>query len=131
MKTQNAKHAVMGFSLIEAMMFIVVAGIMMTTLLIATNTVLLGSPQINNQNIAVETARMCLEWFLGQRLLNGYSSYSCPSTPTSTACYAPSGFNVSTSISCATWYSDTNYYKVTVSVTGRAKASLSMQLGSY
>lgn len=120
-----------GFTLIEVLVFIVVSSLLMSVLLLGSNNALRSSPSAHNQWVAVQTARRCMEWFLDQRRLKGYTSLTCPSTPVASACVAPSGFNVTNSISCTTWNSDTGYKTVTVSVTGLGSASLSVMLGAY
>jgi len=120
-----------GFSLIEVLVFIVVTSLMMSTFLLGANTAMKNSPTLHQQWVAMQTARQCMEWYLDQRRLNGYASLTCPSTPTDAACSAPSGLSVSTSISCTTWNSDTEYKTITVTVSGNANASLSAQIGDY
>ena len=125
------RKAIAGFTLIEAVIFIIVTGLMMNTFIVGTRTLLANSPKVHNQKIALDTARGCMEWYLGQRLLSGYSVYACPSTPTSTNCSAPTGFSVATNITCSTINSDANYKTITVSVTGLASASLTTLVGNY
>ncbi|TAK74631.1 MAG: type II secretion system protein [Gammaproteobacteria bacterium] len=120
-----------GFTLIEMVIFIVVTSLLMTTILLGANQALRSTPSIHNQWVAVQVARRCAEWFLQQRRLMGYSALSCPSTPSASACSAPSGFSVSTSVSCTTWNSDTAYKTITVTVGGAANATLAVQVGDY
>ncbi len=47
------------------------------------NTVLRRSPTTHFQQVALQTAQQCMEWFVGQRHLNGYDAFTCPSTPVS------------------------------------------------
>ena len=103
----------------------------MNVLLLGSVTALRSSPTIHHQWVAIQTARQCMEWYIEQRRLNAYSAYSCPSSPTASACSAPSGFGVSTSITCTTWNSDANYKTITVTVSGLAHASLAAQIGDY
>jgi len=120
-----------GFTLIEALVFIIVSSLLISVLLLASVTALRNSPAIHQQWVAIQVARQCMEWFLEQRRLNGYTTLSCPSTPSASACTAPSGFSVSTSVSCTTWNSDTSYKTITITVSGLAYASLSAQIGNY
>lgn len=120
-----------GFTLIEVLVFIVVSGLLMSTILLSATTALRESPSVHQQWVALQTARQCMEWFLDQRRLNGYAILSCPSTPSATACSAPSGYSVSTSVTCTTWNSDTEYKTITVTVSGLASASLSTQIGNF
>lgn len=120
-----------GFTLIEVLVFIIVSSLLLSTLLLGANNALRKSPTLHNQWIALETAKRCMEWFVDQRRINGFASLTCPSTPSPTACSAPTGFSVSTSIACTTWNSDSEYKTVTVSIAGLAPLSLTMQLGNY
>jgi type II secretory pathway pseudopilin PulG len=120
-----------GFTLIEILVFIIVSSLVMTTLLLSGVSSLRQAPGIHQREIALQTARRCMEWFLQQRRLNGYNALSCPSTPSASACTAPSGYAVSTSISCTAWNSDSGYKIITVSVSGLASTSLTAQIGNY
>lgn len=120
-----------GFTLIEILVFIVVTSLVMSTLLVAAITSMRNAPTTHQQWVAIQAAQQCMEWFLDQRRLNGYSSLTCPSTPSPSACSAPTGYTVSSSIACTTWNSDSNYKTITVSVTGLAQVSLSTQIGDY
>lgn len=120
-----------GFTFIEIIVFIIVSGLLMSTILFATITVARSTPALQQQRAAQQTARKCMEWYLQQRRLNGFTSLTCPSSPTATACSAPTGYAVNTSIACTTWNGDTSYKTITVTVTGRANATLSTQIGDY
>jgi len=120
-----------GFTLVEILVFLVVSGLLMTTILLAAENALRKAPSIHQQWTALQTARGCMEWLLEQRRLNGYSVYGCPSTPSISACPVPSGYSVSASVSCTTWSSDSAYKTITVSVTGNAGTTLSTQVGDY
>lgn len=120
-----------GFTLIEILVFIIVSSLLMSTLLLGANTALRSSPTVHQQWVAMQVAKKCMEWFLDQRRLNGYSTLTCPSTPTASACTAPSGFSVSNSVACTTWNSDTSYKTITVTVSGLSSASVSTQIGDY
>jgi Tfp pilus assembly protein PilV len=120
-----------GFTLIEVLVFIIITGMVMTTLLKSAETALRKTPTTHYQLVALHTAQQCMEWFVGQRHLISYASITCPSTPAPTACTAPAGFTVSTSIACTTRTSDANYKTITVTVAGNANASISSLIGSY
>ena len=120
-----------GFTLIEALVFIVVSGLLLSVLLLGSVTALRKAPNVHQQWLAMQLARQCMEWFIEQRRLNGYTTFSCPSTPSASACAAPSGFSVNTSVSCTTWNSDTHYKTITITVSGLANTSLSAQVGDY
>lgn len=132
MKKSNSRHERQaGFTLIEILIFIIVSGLLMNTLLLGSTIALRSIPNIHQQWVALQSARKCMEWYVMQRRLNGYSSLSCPSSPTAGACAVPSGYSVSTNIACTTWNSDTDYKTITVTVSGLATASLSVQVGNY
>ncbi len=120
-----------GFTLIEILLFIVISSFLMTIIILSATTALQKSPSTHQQWDALQAARGCMEWFLDQRRLNGYSTLSCPSTPSTTNCNAPSGYTITASVNCTTYSSDTNYKTITVSVSGLASASLSAMIGSY
>lgn len=120
-----------GFTLIEVLVFIIVTGLVMTTILRGAIVALRESPEAHDQLVALQTAKRCMEYYLDQRRLNGYTALSCPSTPTAAACAAPSGFTVSNSVACTTWNGDTEFKTITVTVAGRSNAVLTAQIGDY
>lgn len=120
-----------GFTLIEVIIFIVVISIMMSAIFLALTTSLQKLPLIYNNTIATQTAKSCIEWFLGQRRLNGYAAFSCPSTTVPTFCAAPTGFTLSVNVACTTINSDANYKTITVTVSGKGNATLSTLVANY
>lgn len=120
-----------GFTMIEIIVFIVVTGLLVSTMLLGAYQSLQKAPEVHQQVVALQTAERCLEYFLGQTRMNGYATLSCPSTPSATACAAPSGFSVSTSVTCTTWNSDSNFKTITVSVSGASSVSLSTMVGNF
>jgi len=119
-----------GFTLIEMILFIVVTAILANTIILVLNTSL-KTPAIMQNTIAKQTAQQCIEWFIGQRHLNGYSSIACPSSTIPTFCSSPSGYTLSVNIQCTTVNSDANYKTITVSVTGNGNASLATLIANY
>lgn len=123
-----------GFTLIELIIFIVIAGIIASMLFTSYLTILRRSPVINQQIDATQIATRCMEWYLGQRFINGFSSLTCPSTSTPTFCSAnlPTGYTINANVSCATLYSDsTNYKTITVNVSGAGSSTLSTIITNY
>ncbi len=120
-----------GFTLIELLVFIIISGLLMSVMLLGANTALRNIPSDQKQMVAIQTARRCMEWFVEQARLKGYGQLTCPSTPTISACTVPTGYSITNTISCTTWNSDTNYKTITVSVTGLAPATFSLQIGEY
>ena len=113
-----------GFTLIELILFIIVSGLLASTLSIAFIESLQKLSTIRQEVIALQTAKQCMEWFIGQNNLNGYTSLTCPSTPSPSLCRAPSDYSISNSITCTTLNSDSNYKTITVTVSGLGDATL-------
>lgn len=121
-----------GFTLIELVLFIVVTGILASTILLVLVNTALKTPIDRQQVIALENAQQCMEWYLGQRALNGYSSITCSASPsTPTICVLPSGYNFSNSITCTTLSSDPSYKLITVTVSGAGDATLTSLIADY
>lgn len=125
MKGQN------GFTLIEVVLFIAVTTIMMSALFLAFTTSLQKTPITYNNTIATQTAKACIDWFIGQRRLNGYTAFTCPSTAVPAFCTAPTGFTLSVNITCTTINSDANYQTITVTVGGSGDANLTTLVANY
>jgi type II secretory pathway pseudopilin PulG len=119
-----------GFTLIELIMFIIVTSILATTILLAFVTALNKTPVVLQNMIADQVAKQCMEWFVGQRRMNGYNSITCNST-TPTFCSAPSGYTISTSCNTTTISGDSNYETIAVTVSGLGNASLSYLMAVY
>jgi type II secretory pathway pseudopilin PulG len=124
-----------GFTLIELIIFIVVTAVLGLTVFMAANNALLNLSKTLYQTVASETARQCMEYYIGQRRLNGYNTLdgaNCTSPLTlPSLCSAPSGYTlvancINTSIS-----GDNNYNTITVSVTGQGGANLTYLIGRY
>ena len=120
-----------GFTLIEILVFLVVSSLLMSVMLLGATTALNKRPSVHNEWVALRTAQSCMEWYLDQTRLNGYTALTCPSSPTASVCSGPTGYNISTSVSCTTWNSDTTYKKITVTVSGLSNATASVQIGKY
>jgi type II secretory pathway pseudopilin PulG len=121
-----------GFSLIEVIIFIVITSILSIVIIMPVVITLQKSPLNRQQMIALQTAQQCMEWYLGQRRMNGFSGITCSASPsTPTMCTLPSGYSFSNSITCTTINSDTNYKLITVSVTGIGDATLKSLIADY
>lgn len=120
-----------GFALMELLVFIIVTSLLMSTILFSAINGLHSAPTAHQEMVAMQTANRCLEWYIQQRRLKGFTTFSCPSTPAAGLCVAPSGYSVSASVTCTTWNSDTTYKTVTVTVSGKGNATASVQLGDY
>jgi prepilin-type N-terminal cleavage/methylation domain-containing protein len=122
-----------GFTLIELVIFIVVIGILAGSILASFNTILRGTARINYQTSATGYAVKCLEWFLGQRHLGGFDNIGCNSTVPN-FCNVPSGYTISTNVSCtANYYNDADHYKtITTTISGElGGANLSLIIADY
>ena len=121
-----------GFSLIEIIIFIVIMAIIAVVILSTYTRSLKGVYIEHPQTIAIKAATTCMEYFLGQRYLNGYSAISpCPSSVVPIFCTSnmPSGYNVSTT--CEADLNDVNYKIITVTVSGQGNAALSLLFANY
>jgi len=123
----------LGFTLIELVIFIVLTGIVWRTILMGFNIVGRYMPAQQQQIIATQTATQCMEWFLGQRYIKGFSSIPCPSVTTPSFCTAlvPVGYTISTMVAATTIGGDSNYKTVKVKVTGLGTAALSTLFADY
>ncbi|EKE01538.1 MAG: hypothetical protein ACD_21C00107G0016 [uncultured bacterium] len=122
-----------GFTLMELVIFIVIMGILAASILTSFNTVLRGTGRTNYQTSATGYAVKCLEWFLGQRSLVGFNNISC-NTTVPNFCTVPSGYTITTNVSCAeSYYGDTGNYKtITATVSGDlGGANLSTIIANY
>jgi len=120
-----------GFTLIEIILFIIITGLLASTLLLSFYTALRKVPTIHQEMIATQSAQTCMDWIIGQRFLNGLSSVACPSTTTPAFCTAPSGYTISVNIVCTTISSDSTYETATVTIGGAGDAVLSTLLAAY
>jgi type II secretory pathway pseudopilin PulG len=120
-----------GFTLIELLLFIVITSILAKTILVFFGAELKSNPTVHNQLVAIETASQCMEWFVGQNSLNGYSSITCPSAVVPAFCTTPAGFTLAVACAATTIASDTNYKTITVTISGNADLVLTTILGQY
>jgi type II secretory pathway pseudopilin PulG len=120
-----------GFTLIEILILLVVLGILGSTMVLTLMNTVQKTPLMLTDAVALQTARQCMEWFTGQRQLNGYTSFSCPSSAVPSFCTSPSGYTLSVSLTCTTISGDANYQTLTVTVSGNGNATLSTLFASY
>lgn len=114
-----------GFTLIELVLFIIILSILAKTILLALYIGTTKAPATHQNIIARQAAIKCMEWFVGQRRLNGYTSLTCPDTITPSFCTVPNGFTINVNTSCTTINTDANYKTITVTVSGLGDATLS------
>ena len=120
-----------GFTLIEVLILLVVSSLLASTILLTIGTAAQKMPGLSQNTIALQSARKCIEWFIGQRRLNGYSSVTFPSSTVPTFCTKPSGYTLTVNIVCTTINTDANYKTITVTVGGLGNAALSTLIASY
>lgn len=130
MKKQSNNTKQQGFTLIELVMFIVVTGILATAILLSFVTAMSKTPIILQNTIAMQTARQCMDWFIGQRRMNGYSSITCNSTVPA-FCTTPTGYTLTSSCSTTTLSGDSNYETITITVGGPGAATLNLLMAKY
>ena len=129
MKT-HFKHS-SGFTLIEIVIFVVATAILAAAVLTAGRTGLISAPATSNQISANMLAQQCMEYLLGARLLSGYDTFTCPSTPSGTLCNSPSGYTVTPNVVCTTLSGSANFKTLTVTVSGNGNAVLKTLIANY
>ena len=119
----------MGFSLIELVIFIVVIGITLPSIVTMLTIVLNNTNAVQQQSPAIESVSQCLEWYLNK----SYLAITCPSSSVPAFCSAPSGYSIVVNVTCLTKYGDaaSNYKQITVTVNGLGKATNSLIMANY
>lgn len=124
-----------GFTIIELVIFIVITSILGTVIVLAIVNALLKMSSVSQQNVATQTARQCMEYYLGQRRLNGYSTLNganCTAPLTLPAiCSVPTGYTLVVNCVNTTISGDSNYNTITATVTGSGSAILTYLIGKY
>ena len=122
-----------GFSLIEAVIFIVVTGLILAALAVAFAAPLRTSPQAGELDRLAELAQQRLELILAQRRAAGFAAFAdpCVPGPGPAECGPVAGYTVTSSIA-AGWTDPANYKVITVNVTGASlTASASALVANY
>lgn len=120
-----------GFTLIELVIFIMITGVMASTILLTFRQTLKATPAQHNNYIAFQSARACLDGMLGEKGMFGYFFFTCPSTTVPGNCLAPSGYTMAVTTACTTLNGDNQYKTITVAVTGNGSATLTALIASY
>jgi type II secretory pathway pseudopilin PulG len=122
-----------GFTLIEVVIFIVVAGVLVAGLIVALGSSLRGSTQAGQTDLAAEIAQARLELILAQKRATSFAAFAdpCNPGPGPAACTPPNGYAVTSSIVTGWGGDPTNYKVVTVSVTGSFAASATALVSNY
>ena len=108
-----------GFTIIELSVFLAVLGIIASLIALSYSSLLRSSSFVSMQNIANHTATKCLDFYIGEKFINGFNSnylnLASPSIPP--MCIAPAGYTVATLVEQEIINGDNqNYKKVTVTV---------------
>lgn len=119
-----------GFNMIELLVFIIIVGLFSNVGLLAIRTISTNTPVAHQALVAMQSARQCIEWYAGQRAVNGYSSISCPSSTVPAFCTVPSGYTIATNVTCTTINGDANYQTIVVTVGGKGNASLTLLIAA-
>lgn len=118
-----------GFSLIEAIVFIVVLAVLLGGLVVAFTSPLGQSPQAGQLDMAAELAQQRMELILAQRRAVGFVAFADP-CPGPAICTPPAGYAVSSSI-VGGWTDPANFKIVTVNVTGLTALTVTALVANY
>jgi hypothetical protein len=118
---------------VEAIVFIVVAGVLTAGLTAALVTLLRDAPQAGRLDRAAELAQQRMELILGQRRAAGFAAFAdpCVPGPGPAICTPPAGYAVSSSIVTGWGADPANYKVVTVTVTGPASLTATALVANY
>ncbi len=133
MKRQEFSAALAaGFSLIEAVVFIVVIGVLMAGLTTALVSPLRTSPTAGQIDLATEIAQQRMELILGQRRATSFATFVDPCLAAPPAiCTPPAGYAVAVNIAGNWLGGDTNYRVITVNVTGTFAVTATALVANY
>lgn len=122
-----------GFSLVEAIVFIVVLGVLLAALVTAFSSSLRTSPTAGQIDLATELVQQRLELIAAQHRAAGFAAMAdpCVPGPGPAACSPPAGYTVTSSIAAGFGGDPVNYKVVTVDVTGPWSASGSVLVANY
>lgn len=126
------KKNMLGFSLIELVIFIVIIGIIVSGVFLAFSTTLQKTSATNPQTIANELASARMDIILGWRRNNGFSAVSsdpCASGPPAVCAIASgiTGYTVTVTINPYSVGADSNYKLIDVLVTGPQNARTNLK----
>ena len=128
--TPTIRPPAAGFTLVEVVIFIVIAGVLSAGLIIAMGSSVLGTSQAGQTDMAAEIAQARLELILAQRRNVGFATFADP-CPGPAPCTAPTGYAVSSSIVTGWGGDPTNYKVVTVNVTGYFSTTATALVANY
>ena len=119
-----------GFSLLEAIVFIVVLAVLLGSLAASFNSSLRLSPQAGQIDVAAELAQQRMELILAQHRAAGYAAMADP-CPGPAVCTPPAGYTVTSSMAAGFAGDPSNYKIVTVDVTGTGTARVTALVANY
>lgn len=125
-----------GVTLVELVVFIVVASILAVGLTASFTASVRGTPVPGQMTQAMHLAQERMELILGQRRLQGFAAFGdpCNPGPGPALCTPPSGFGFNPAPTIVTgWNGDNNYKVVTVTVAsgGTTLAVLTALVADY
>lgn len=135
----NRRFVGRGFTLIELIVFIVVASVLATTLYSAFLNALKGAPQAATFSKASDLAQERMELILAQRHQTKFANFTadsfdpCTTLPASTeppCINIPVDFTVNASL-LLSWNGNTNFKIITVTVNGRGVFDLQTLVANY
>lgn len=118
-----------GFSLIEAVIFIVVLGVLLASLVLAFSSPMSKSPQAGQLDMGAELAQQRLELILAQRRAVGFATFADP-CPGPAVCTPPAGYTVTSTI-VGGWTDAANFKEVTVTVGGNTALTATALVANY
>lgn len=121
-----------GFSLIEAIVFIVVVAVLLAGLVAALSSNLRSSPRAGELDLASELAQQRMELILAQRRAAGFAAFTdpCVPGPGPAECTPPAGYTVTASVAGG-WTDPARYKVVQVTVGGAGDATATSLVADY
>lgn len=122
-----------GFSLVEAIVYIVVMGVLLAALVVAFASPLRQSPIAGQIDLATELAQQRMELIVAQRRAVGFAGFTdpCVPGPGPAQCTPPGGYTVTSAIVTGWGGDPANYKVVTVTVAGTGATSMSALMANY
>lgn len=126
----RAPRRAAGFSLVEAIIFIVVLAVLLAALVAAFSSTLRNTPEAGQLDLAAELAQQRMELILAQRRSAGFDAFADPCTPGPgpVECTPPAGYTITSNVGAGF---GAGYKLVTVDVTGPTSTSVVALVGNY
>ena len=123
-----------GFTLVELIVFIVVMGFILATVLLPLSTMLQHSNQQQNATVGVELAQGRMDVLVADKINDGFAAIPIGANPcTSPVCTTlplPPGVTITTNVTSG-YEGSTNYKVATVTVNGDAANEITLLLANY